>query len=544
MRGTITDLATVLHIDGARWHFVNGAWRGGDDSELLAPEDDWTDPGEGMQGMHWAFAPKLSHADCTVHCEINLRPHSDAGILLRATDASHFYLLHFPNCGQACRAQHFWAALSKMDDSGYLRHVKLEMVRRVPSQSNIWLPVEAKVKGSRFSVRIGDYGYFEAEDATFSGPGCLGVFAQGGGRIRNVRVEGNSATSSWCDEVSQPANWFHPIPSAQPVWQQPLDLKRFSDGELLLLFGAQGDRRQDEEAQSRPNLTRSTDGGHTWSPPEPLQLSYSGTSWSTARLHLTPRGHLIAMLPGREGNLRSVSTDRGCTWSEPVQTNLHLGPRMEKPVQHLSPQGFLNLADNGMLAFLLKGRDTLGNIWTWGAYHCQAFTSRSDDDGLTWSAPVNIDLPGVDAEGKPLDGNLDLTEASAVQLPGGRVLAYLRPVYSPWMWETWSDDGGRSWGPCVRGPFPGYAAPNMVRTASGALLITHRLPALTVNCSLDGGLIWDHGTTIDSGLWAMGSMVEVAPDVVLYLYWDTPESLMRGQFLRVTQDGLVPVRKE
>jgi len=539
----MTDLATALSIAGGlRWHFVNGAWQDGEAGELVMPADDWAAAGEGMQGMHWAYAPEMSYADCTVRCEINLRPHSDAGIILRAADASHCYLLHFPNCGQACRAQHFWVALSKLDDSGYLRHVKLEMVRRVPSQANIWLPVEVAVQRSRFRVRVGDYGYFEAEDASYSGSGCVGVLAQGGGRIRNVRVEGEPAANAWHDGVCQPANWFHPLPSAQPVWQQPLDLKRFSDGELLLLFGAQYDNRQDEGAKSCPQLTRSTDGGRTWASPEPLQLSYVGTSWTTARVHLTPRGRLIAMLPGREGNLRSESTDRGRTWSEPVQTNLHIGPPMDTPVQHLSPQGFLNLADGGMLAFLLKGRETLGNIWTWGAYHCQAFTSRSDDDGLTWSPPVNIDMPGVDAEGKLLDGNLDLTEASAVQLSNGRIMAFIRPVYSPWMWETWSDHGGRSWGPCVRGPFPGYAAPNMVRTASGALLIAHRLPALTVNCSLDGGLTWDHGTTIDSGLWTMGSMVEVEPDVVLYLYWDTPCTLMRGQFLRVTPNGLAPIR--
>jgi hypothetical protein len=40
----------------------------------------------------------------------------------------------------------------------------------------------------------------------------------------------------------------------------------------------------------------------------------------------------------------------------------------------------------------------------------------------------------------------------------------------------------------------------------------------------------------------MGSMIEVEPDVVLYVYWDSFESLMRAQFIRVTPDGLEPVR--
>ena len=121
-------------------------------------------------------------------------------------------------------------------------------------------------------------------------------------------------------------------------------------------------------------------------------------------------------------------------------------------------------------------------------------------------------------------------------------MVFIRPIYSPWMWETWSDDGGLTWGPCVRGPFPGYAAPNMVRTTSGALLIAHRLPWLTIHCSHDEGLTWDQGTTIDSGGWCMGSMCEVEPEGVLYCYWDTYSTLMRAQRLQVTPSGLAPVR--
>ena len=64
---------------------------------------------------------------------------------------------------------------------------------------------------------------------------------------------------------------------------------------------------------------------------------------------------------------------------------------------------------------------------------------------------------------------------------------------------------------------------------------------MTINCSLDDGRTWDVGTQIDSGLWAMGSMVEVEPDVVLFLYNDSYERLMRGQFLRITSTGLEPI---
>jgi len=177
---------------------------------------------------------------------------------------------------------------------------------------------------------------------------------------------------------------------------------------------------------------------------------------------------------------------------------------------------------------------------TWGAVHSQAFVSRSADDGKTWSAPQQLDDRGLDGAGAPIACNLDLTEVCAAEVRPGRVLALMRPIYSPWMWECWSDDGGRTWGPAVRGPFPGYACPNMIRTRSGALLVAHRLPGLTINCSRDGGENWDAGTMIDSGIWAMGAMAEVAPDLVLYVYWDAFESLMRAQLLRVTRTKLAP----
>jgi hypothetical protein len=532
--------------NGNDWHCMNGDWVDGDDGALAVPADLLHVDGDNMQALHFAFNRKLCYQDCTVKFQFKLTGHTDTGIILRARDESHFYLLHFPNCGQASRGQHFWAALSKMDDSGYLRRVKLEQIKRVPSTNGTWLNAEITMIGQRTIVRIGDYGRFEVEDSTYTGPGHLGVYLSAAANIRNVTVQGTPAPMTvWNDSVKQPVNWVKPLPTDQKVWQQPLELRKFDDGELLMLVNIQSDRAQDETARALPHLSWSSDNGRTWSKPEPLDIGEIKSSWAAARIHITPKGRLIGLTPGTDHKLVSESTDRGRTWKSIGKTNLHIGPPRETPTQDLPPQGLLNLADGGILAFLLKGVD-LGtnkhNIWTWGSHHCQAFSMRSDDDGATWSEAVNIDTPGFDPEGNQLDGNLDLTEPSAVQLGNGRIMTFIRPIYSSTMWETWSDDGGKTWGPCVRGPFPGYAAPGMVRTASGALVIAHRMPCLTVHCSLDDGLTWDQGTMIDSGLWAMGAMIEVEPDVVLYAYWDTYESLARTQRMQVTPTGLVPVR--
>ena len=95
----------------------------------------------------------------------------------------------------------------------------------------------------------------------------------------------------------------------------------------------------------------------------------------------------------------------------------------------------------------------------------------------------------------------------------------------------------------MRGPFPGYATPNMLKTSSGALLVAHRLPLMTVHASFDAGMSWQ-GSIIDSSIWVMGSMLEVRPDLVLYVYYDSFESRMRAQYIRVGDGTLTPVHRD
>ena len=543
--------------DGSEWTFVNGAWADGDRGLLSKIKTDgelYGDPGS-YQGCHFAFYRPLCCSDLRATFTINLDGHTDTGLIFRAKSPREFYLLHFPNCGQASRAQHFWAVLSKMDQSGYLRIVKMEMLNRVPSNRGLDLPVVVTVSGNRTICRVGDYGHFEVDDDTYPGPGRVGVYLHGRSgekpEISNVRISACDTSDAAWDDSSQPQrNWWHPVPSDVPHWQMPYNTCRFDDGQLLVLFNRQLRAKGDagEHATATPCLAHSSDQGRTWSEPTP----FAGTAgrdlaaWSGLRLHITPAGRLIAFAPDKADKFVWESEDRGQTWTVSAKMNLHLGPAREKPTQDISPNGLLNLSDGGILAPMLTRvdrPDQAKTIHTWGGgAHLQAFCMRSEDDGRSWSDPVNFDNAGADADGNPYEGNMDLTEASMVQLASGRIMAFIRPVYSPWMWETWSDDGGRNWGPCVRGPFPGYAAPNMVRTRSGAILIAHRLPLLTINCSHDEGRSWDQGTIIDSGLWAMGAMVEIEPDEVLYVYMDSYEGLMRAQHIRVTPDGLEAVR--
>ena len=536
----MTTESKILRIgDGSDWRFVNGDWQDGEDNLLAVPAELRRSDGYCLQGHHYAFCRRLCYRDVRVRFEFRLNPHSDAGIILRAADESHFYLLHFPNCGQAYRAQHFWAALSRMDETGYLKIVKLDMVRRVPSDKGVWLSADLTLAGGRVSVRVGEHGHFEVEDNTYAGPGCVGVYCCGDADIRQVAFEGQASPSCpWKEEARQPTNWFHPCPDTEyGLWQHPSNLLRLADDEPLMNYAVQ---ERPYEGEVTPLLTRSRDGGRTWSEPEVLKLVRGESAWEPARLHLTPSGRLIALVKPGDDYLTAESEDGGRTWSEPAVAGI--GPTPPR-LKTMGAHRFLNLADGSMVLFCLGGYrmgDEEHNIHTWGSWHCQAYACRSTDDGRTWSPPVNMDNPGCDAEGRQLEGNLDLTEVCGIQMDDGRIMALIRPIYSPWMWESWSSDGGATWGSCLRGPFPGYATPNMLRTSCGAVLVAHRLPGLTIHCSLDGGHTWDEGTVIDGALWVMGSMIEMEPDVVLYVYWDSFESLMRAQFIRVTPKGLEP----
>jgi len=528
--------------DGTQWTFTNGAWRDGPENALTVPDELLRQDGPGIQGHHYAFLQGRAYGDLHARFQFRLSAHSDAGLILHAADPSHFYLLHFPNCGQASRAQHFWAALSRMDESGYLRIVKLELVRRVPSTSGLWLDADVYFIGSKLIARIGGTGVFEALDATFRGPGRIGVYLFGEAEIRNLSVKGTEASSTpWNDQPQPATNWFHPCPDTEyGRWQRPGQLVRTPGGDLLLNYTVQ---EHPYRGTVTSLMTRSTDNGRIWSKPQPV-AGLKVREWEGwGVLHIFPDGRLRMLIPGEDSFRLAESEDDGRTWLPPKPVGVAPPPPGMQRL-HLGPQAFVNLADGSVVMFGYGGHNSSipdASIHTWGSHHCQAFACRSTDNGKTWSAWVNVD-GARDNAGHPVDGSLDLTEVCGVQIGDGRILALIRPIYSPWMWETWSSDGGASWTSCVRGPFPGYATANMLRTHSGAILVSHRLPGCTIHTSLDDGLNWDQGTLMDSAVWVMGSMLEVEPDIVLYVYWDSFESLMRAQFIRVTPGGLVPVR--
>jgi hypothetical protein len=250
--------------------------------------------------------------------------------------------------------------------------------------------------------------------------------------------------------------------------------------------------------------------------------------------------------------LLAESMDNGKTWSEPLEQGrlefleklgvlrAYMGKVVELKDGTLLRFGYTVGVEPGLHGGKeAQGRRFLGSI-TEADF---SFCIRSSDGGQSWSGPVNIDGPNP-SPGFVMDAKETASEVSAAQTRQGKILALIRPESSPWMWETWSEDGGETWTPAGRGPFPMYACTNaMSSTTSGALLIAGRHPGIAVQLSLDDGMTWQC-TRIDTPFYANGETFEVAPNVVLYVYdGKYSDPFVRAQLLRVTSQGLEPVRR-
>jgi len=519
-----------LHMNNEEWQFVEGAWSEDEQGIVTSPDN--------IGDENLAFYIGRAYTD--FEAEFEFRWDSDwtnAGFLFRARDARHYYMVHFPVVNQQSRAEHFWAMISKVDESGFVEVLNREMIHGVSSTPTLWHEVRLAVAGNEIRVWVDGRPLSVVTDDTYPDPGYVGLGTYesiyGGGpksSFRNLRIRGEEAHASPWDPSVQPVkNWFVVTTATGTgcgnIVQAP-------NGDLLV--------------PAAGGLVRSADNGRTWSDPEPLPEGISGL------LHRTADGRLDMHNIQSESPfeiVRATSQDNGRTWSEPEVTGEIIFPD-EKACANLYLTRLLELGDGSLLLFAygqtqwdmktIEGRQysilpTPGMI---------GMCLRSRDGGQSWSAPANLDGPPYYDEGIGLMNAKDLrNEISAAQTQDGRIITLSRCEQSPFMWESWSEDGGQTWTPMARGPFPMYGCSNsMISTTSGALIIGGRFPGMAVQLSHDDGMTWQC-YRIDTVDWANGAMYEVEPDVVLFIYGARySPAQMRGMFLRVTPDGLEPAR--
>ena len=536
--------------DGSEWHFLSV---GGSSSEMpkegqkpataVCRNLPWTEsdgvispPNE--RNLHSrAFYTPVRFSDFNAEFEFNgdyrETGTGGAGLVFGALDVNHFYMVYFPWGGQQLRAKHFWAQLVKVDGDGYLRSLKSVWVPGVPSETDRWYKVRLEIAGPTFNVWVDGRNAMEVNDESYQGGG-VGLAGYGWYSFRNVRISGaETSLENWDRRQTIPAHHFtvglnsDKMPSGCVA----------PNGDVLL---AAGNR-----------LVRSKDKGRTWGEPESLPEQLGDVTDYGNTMFTTSQGRLLVMTwrnrEETEGDVPEVaiceSKDNGGSWSDPVPGEVASG--WPKIPPKLTPYGpILETAGGAWIRFLLGGAgegSKFDNVVTWSSIHCKAYAIRSTDEGKTWSAPIELDRPSW--SGVPrgnIIGSLDLTEPTGVSV-GDKVTVLVRPIYSPYMWQCWSYDGGASFDSAARATFPGYAQ-SMIRTTSGIIVCAHRYPQYSVNRSDDDGLNWDAGTVIDYPAWAMGCLVEVEPDVLLctYMNW-TRDAPLLAQLVRVTKEVIQPV---
>ena len=525
----------------SRWTFIKEL------QEIWPPQPAWQ--------PNMAIRSDLCLADAAI--ELEYRQTSDAGnvgVVLGAQDSGHYYYAYVPVWGQLWRARGFWAAIAKADGSGYLRNLKMQLMPNVPCYFNIWRSLRVERLGNRIQMWVNGVKGPCAEDDTY-GPGRVGIAGFATYKARNLKIDGKPAkATSWQQGDFRGQPWHHIEPDLSlGNYQQLGRLCKLSDDEIIvtLIIGRESSCFSLNDDNSALHFYRSNDRGRTWSRyGEPMAPS------------LAPRGHWIVIQPGvirafffdleKRCFVCRDSEDGAQTWSDPVQGTL-LGD-WERDVFYEKAWNvvfnLVGLRDGTLLAVILHGYEGMtDNIpnhgeGTWGTALAQPYCSLSNDRGMTWSEPVPMDDATLDLGAKPDSPCGGFSETAVAQLPSGKIVAVARPYSSPFMWQTESDDGGKTWRQACYAPFSGAGGPTMVASDSGYLALIKRGPGAGLHFSADEGVNWDDGTMIDYPSVFNGAAIEVEPDVVLVVYPQSMDeirpSYARAQRIRLTVDGPIP----
>ena len=196
-----------------------------------------------------------------------------------------------------------------------------------------------------------------------------------------------------------------------------------------------------------------------------------------------------------------TSQDGGRSWSEGVRLPEGiLGPIKNKPVR---------LADGSIISPSSTETDERPSTW-------RIHFERSNDRGQSWSV---VRPPGA-SDGEEIQA----IQPSILIHPGGRLQAVGR-TRSGRVFETWSDDEGRSWGPVTLTALPNPSAGiDAVTLQSGRHLIVYNHTArgrspLNVAVSQDG-LTWEAALVLEreAGEYSYPAVIQTSDGLVHISY--------------------------
>lgn len=437
-----------------------------------------------------------------------------AALLLRATGTLTYYWLHLDSKNRQ-------VILTRSTP----RQTWVEIARRRCPEltAGVWHTALASMQGQELSVSVDGREVIRATDGHLTA-GRVGVgTSQGRVIFRNLRVEGEVVPMADLREEQPPFKVISRGEVAGPYQSFP-DACRLQNGDIVAVFYAgYGHVSLPNAAWPRGGricLVRSRDEGRTWSAPEIL---YDGPEDNRdPHIAQLADGRLVcsffnyAPAPGKATDLGCFlvwSADNGKTWDTTPQRVTDDVWALSAPVREV-PDGTL-----------LLGIYREGNGGAWGG------VVRSTDHGQTWSAPIPI---GAEAK-LPLDAETDL-----IRLQDGTLYAALRSSRVNMHYAT-SADQGLTWSPVHDIGFVGHA-PHFTRLSTGAILLTHRVPATALHVSRDEGRTWQGPYELDSVGGAYPATVELRDGTVLAIYYEEGEgSAVRALRFRLLADGIEPL---
>ena len=308
-----------------QWQFVGGEWEESGEGVMTPPRI--------AADEHLAFNTSRAYADFEAEFDFRWNiQNCGAGLIFRARDAQQYYMAHFPCTGQQYRAEHFWAALSKVDESGWVHFLQKELVSGAPSEIGIWHKVRLVVEGPEFRLWVNGRPQPVVRDDTYTGPGFVGlesfnardpdtigpygdpiVNIGAGSSFRNVRIRGRKDDSVAWDPGPKPVrNHVYPLGDT-PLgkWQYASSLGRAPNGDLIMKLAVAKEHLVPGAVQV---LLRSTDNARSWSEPWKLPEALKNGSFHTGADGLL-RLHWVQHEPPFR-ILTAASSDNGKTWGD------------------------------------------------------------------------------------------------------------------------------------------------------------------------------------------------------------------------------------